>query len=111
MFVSNLERLFRGIIIRKDTHFSEKLLSDGEKLLCLCDISRTATEKNYNFTIKKWAANTKSAAHIVIGVYLDDTLFEHRLRNLHKACNVGTLDIVDSAVGLLAVAHARRVNL
>ena len=45
MFMSNHSPAVQRFAIRKDTHFSEKLLSDGEKLLCLCDISRTATEK------------------------------------------------------------------
>lgn len=42
---------------------------------------------------------------------LYDALSHHCLCNLDEACHVGTLHIVDVAVGLCAVLHAVLVNV
>lgn len=38
-------------------------------------------------------------------------LCHHRLGNLHEACDIGALDVVDIAVGLGSVLHAVLVNV
>ena len=41
---------------------------------------------------------------------LDDTLLKHSLCNLHKACDVSTLNVVDSAVSLCTELNTSLVD-
>ena len=45
---------------------------------------------------------------VLYGLY--DTLVKHRLRHLHKACNIGTLHVVNCTVRLTAEANTSLVD-